>query len=54
MKFDFKMAMGVRYGEREWKDQIEALIEAKRPEIRAILQEFGVPLVDDATLAPLN
>jgi predicted ATP-binding protein involved in virulence len=38
--------MGVRYGEREWKQQIEGLIESNRPEIQAILTEYGVPLVD--------
>jgi hypothetical protein len=36
----------VRYGEREWKQQIEGLIESKRPEIQAILKEYGVPIVD--------
>ena len=46
VKFDFQMAMGVRYGEREWKQQIEQLIESKQPEIRAILADFGVPLLD--------
>ena len=46
VKFDYEMAMGVRYGEREWKQQIEGLIESKRPEIQAILKEYGVPLVD--------
>ena len=46
VKFDYQMAMGVRYGEREWKQQIEALIESKRSEIQAILKEYGVPLVD--------
>ncbi len=48
VKFDFEMAMGVRYGEREWKQQIEGLIESKKPEIQAILREFGVPLVDES------
>jgi quinoprotein dehydrogenase-associated probable ABC transporter substrate-binding protein len=48
VKFDYEMAMGVRYGEREWKQQIESLIESKRPEIQAILKEFGVPLVDSS------
>ena len=47
VKFDFQMAMGVRYGEREWKQQIEALIEKRRPEITAILRDFGVPLLED-------
>ena len=46
VKFDYQMAMGVRYGEREWKQQIEALIESKQPEIQAILKSYGVPLVD--------
>jgi mxaJ protein len=46
VKFDFSMAMGVRYGEREWKQQIESLIERKKPEIQAILQEYGVPLLE--------
>jgi ABC-type amino acid transport substrate-binding protein len=52
VKFDYQMAMGVRYGEREWKQQIENLIEAKRPEILAILKEYGVPLVDASYEAP--
>jgi quinoprotein dehydrogenase-associated probable ABC transporter substrate-binding protein len=46
VKFDYEMAMGVRYGEREWKRQIEGLIDSKRPEIHAILKEYGVPIVD--------
>jgi mxaJ protein len=48
VKFDFSMAMGVRYGEPAWKQQVEGLIEKTRPEILAILREFGVPLLDDA------
>lgn len=54
VKFDFKMAMGVRYGEREWKQQIESLIDTKQAEIRAILQEFGVPLIDESNQALKN
>jgi len=46
VQFDYEMAMGVRYGEREWKQQIEALLVSKRAEIQAILTEYGVPLVD--------
>lgn len=46
VKFDYEMAMGVRYGEREWKQQIEKIIETQRPAIQAILKEFNVPLVD--------
>ena len=52
VKFDFEMAMGVRYGEPEWKAQVEKLIETQRPAIVAILQEFGVPLVDESFAGP--
>jgi len=51
VRFDYEMAMGVRYGEREWKQQVEGLIESRQPEIQAILREFGVPLVDDSYAA---
>ncbi len=50
--FDYQMAMGVRYGEREWKQQVESLLESRRGEIQAILKEFGVPLVDESFSAP--
>lgn len=46
--FAFQMAMAVRYGEREWKDQIESLIDSQRAGIDAILKEFGVPVVDES------
>ncbi len=52
VKFDYPMAMGVRYGEPEWKKQIDALIEKRRPEIMAILRDFGVPLVESPPAAP--
>jgi quinoprotein dehydrogenase-associated probable ABC transporter substrate-binding protein len=46
--FDFRIAMGVRFGEREWKDRIERLIEANRGPIQAILAAYGVPQLDEA------
>ena len=52
VRFDYAMAMGVRYGEREWKQQVEALLESRRAEILAILEEFGVPLVSEPAAAP--
>ena len=48
LPFDFSMAMGVRYGEPNWKKQVEDLIARHRGEILAILREYGVPLVDEA------
>lgn len=52
VRFDYQMAMGVRYGEREWKQQVESLIETKQAEITAILREYGVPLVADGGAKP--
>jgi ABC-type amino acid transport substrate-binding protein len=47
VKFDYAMAMGVRYGEPQWKQQVEAFIDKRRGEIQAILREYGVPLLPD-------
>jgi quinoprotein dehydrogenase-associated probable ABC transporter substrate-binding protein len=56
IQFDFRIAMGVRFGEREWKERIERLIDANRPRIQAILAAYGVPQLDDQgrtmTIAP--
>ena len=52
VKLDYEIAMGVRHGERAWKEQVEQLIEARRSEIDAILQEFGVPVVDASFSSP--
>lgn len=47
VQFDYAIAMGVRFGEPEWKAQVEKLIADNRPAITAILREYNVPLVDD-------
>ena len=52
VQFDYQIAMGVRYGEREWKQQVEGLIESNRSQIEGILKEYGVPLVDASYAAP--
>lgn len=47
IQFDFRIAMGVRFGEREWRERVEQLIEANRGRIQAILASYGVPQLDD-------
>lgn len=59
LQFDYAMAMGVRFGEKAWKAQIEALIDRKRAAIDAILRDYGVPLLPEpaplaAAAAPLT
>ena len=47
VKFDYEIAMGVRHGEREWKETVDKLITDNRPAITAILREYSVPLVNE-------
>lgn len=54
VRFDYPIAMGVRYGEREWKQRVESLIEQSQSDILAILQEFGVPLVEGSDARPVT
>ena len=54
VKFDYQMAMGVRYGEADWKKKIEGLIDSQQGAIQAILKEYGVPVVDASFETPQN
>jgi mxaJ protein len=45
IRYGFGIAMGVRYGEKALRDQLNALIESSQSEISAILKEFAVPTV---------
>lgn len=51
IKMDYGIAMGMRRGEKEFKQQIEAALEKNKPEINKILTEYGVPLVDEPKTA---
>jgi quinoprotein dehydrogenase-associated probable ABC transporter substrate-binding protein len=46
IKFDYEISMGLRQGEKPWKDTLDAWISGHRPQIDAILLSFKVPLVD--------
>jgi mxaJ protein len=41
--FQFNIAMAVRRRDRELRDSLNVVLERKRPEIQAILREYGVP-----------
>jgi mxaJ protein len=47
IRFDFAIAMAVRHGEKAWKEQVQGLIDKHRADIRAILLDYGVPLLED-------
>ena len=46
MRFTYSFSMAVRYGENEWKEQVNQLIKENKDDIREILIGYGVPLVD--------
>ena len=48
VKFDYAIAMGVRFGEAEWKNTVEKLIAQNQPAINDILREYGVPLMSES------
>lgn len=43
--FEFSIAMGVRKGDTEFRDEVQAAIDRRQTDVRAILERFGVPLV---------
>lgn len=49
---DYEMAMGVRYGEPQWKATIQGLIDKHKTEIDAILRDYGVPLLEPKPATP--
>jgi quinoprotein dehydrogenase-associated probable ABC transporter substrate-binding protein len=46
-RMDFRIAMGVRPSDQEWKRRLNRLIAENQPDIDRILEEFGVPLLDE-------
>jgi len=45
---DYRIAMGVRYSDQNWKRELNRLIRAKQPQITALLLSYGVPLLDES------
>ena len=47
----YRITMGVRPNERDWKRQLNRLIADNQDEINVILHDFGVPLLDEQNKA---
>jgi len=43
----YRIAMGVRHSDQEWKRLLNRLIRESQPAINKLLLSFGVPLLDD-------
>lgn len=53
----FRITMGVRQGEKVWARKINSLLRRNRKEINAVLNDAGVPILNDmgtARLEPVN
>ena len=47
----FSIAMAVRRDDHDLRQRLDAMLQQKRPQIDALLRQYGVPLVADASLA---
>jgi hypothetical protein len=45
IKFDFSIAMGVRYGDDKRKEMIDRLIDKNMSQIQSIISEYDIPLL---------
>ena len=43
----YRIGMGVRYSDQNWKRQLNQLIQAKQSAITEILLSYGIPLIDE-------
>lgn len=52
--FDFEISMGVRHGEKEWRNTLDEWIASHQTQVNEILASYRVPLLDDkgALIAP--
>ncbi|MGI9301841.1 MAG: quinoprotein dehydrogenase-associated putative ABC transporter substrate-binding protein [Gammaproteobacteria bacterium] len=45
--FHYAISAGVRFGEGEWRDQLNEVLDRNADKIMEVLKEYGVPLVDE-------
>ena len=46
MKFVYNMSMAVRYGDNEWKDQLNKFIDEHQEDINDIISSYGIPVIE--------
>ncbi len=46
IKFDYEISMGLRQGEKEWKDTLDQWIGAHHEQIQTILAGYRIPLLE--------
>ncbi len=46
-KLEYRLTMGVRNGEQDWKRQLNAIIKKRQGDIDKVLLDYRVPLIDE-------
>jgi len=46
MPMDYRISMGVRHSDQDWKRKLNRLIAENQDAINKLLMQFGVPLLD--------
>jgi quinoprotein dehydrogenase-associated probable ABC transporter substrate-binding protein len=46
IRFDYEIAMGVRFADKEWKSTLDQWINGHKPEIDKILVSYQIPLLE--------
>jgi ABC-type amino acid transport substrate-binding protein len=46
IRFNYEIAMGVRFGEKQWQGELDAWISAHQDRIDQILASYRIPLLD--------
>ena len=44
---DYAISAGVRFGDKEWRDELNGLLERNAEQIQTLLKEYNVPLVEE-------
>ena len=52
LPFAFDIAIGVRKGNEALKDRLESELKRRRPEIRRLLRDYGIPQLDLSAASP--
>ena len=52
IRFHFAISAGMRFGEGDWKREVEALLDKNADKIQALLKEYHVPLVSEEGSLP--
>jgi quinoprotein dehydrogenase-associated probable ABC transporter substrate-binding protein len=50
-RLDYRIAMGMRAGEPDWRRRINQALQRHQPEIDGILAAYGIPLLDEQNRA---